>query len=437
MWTKNDEKHKKISFHNKVKKVPSLVSFREYFALVRINIFMKNRSTWRLWKHIGRSIVRFHENLINNLLKTFLRERGISSNQRAFMCFYFNWIFSDTRSFLSYGFERTKSNRFNYDHKHLKKKQAAKTIREPRMSELELERCLSWRGCQSKWNATWNEIMKRFVPSRALVNCRLGIVSCCHSSILRGQGSSRRREEEEAVTRGSDDVNRGRTLGDGVERALFLLWAQNRYNLIFLALTYAIPVTGMIVCYSVMGRVLWGAKQIGELSQRHVETLRSKRKVTLLKGASLTYPLPFTLPSKTTDRFPSQRTELFASFPVFSFSLRQYHRLKKSMSPYSITYRSEELDAPGNVSIKRTVYALWRSRSRRTEVSGPSKLLDSLAAHSGRWYCYRCPVFELCSCRPTIISVLNRGKKGMPLDVPQKNGHDSTEIRRALRALHV
>ena len=54
------------------------------------------------------------------------------------------------------------------------------------------------------------------------------------------------------------------------------------YNIIFLATTYAVPMLGMGVCYTIIGRVLWGENQIGELNQRHVDTLRSKRKVCMI-----------------------------------------------------------------------------------------------------------------------------------------------------------
>ena len=55
----------------------------------------------------------------------------------------------------------------------------------------------------------------------------------------------------------------------------------DRYNLIFLAMTYGIPMLAMGVCYTVIGRVLWGGSHIGELNQRHVEAIRSKRKVSI------------------------------------------------------------------------------------------------------------------------------------------------------------
>lgn len=36
----------------------------------------------------------------------------------------------------------------------------------------------------------------------------------------------------------------------------------------------------MAVCYTIMGRELWGSKTIGQMTQRHVESIKSKRKVS-------------------------------------------------------------------------------------------------------------------------------------------------------------
>ncbi|XP_024084871.1 tachykinin-like peptides receptor 86C [Cimex lectularius] len=51
------------------------------------------------------------------------------------------------------------------------------------------------------------------------------------------------------------------------------------YNLIFFLVTYLIPIAAMICCYTTMGRELWGSKTIGELTQRQIDSIRSKRKV--------------------------------------------------------------------------------------------------------------------------------------------------------------
>lgn len=35
----------------------------------------------------------------------------------------------------------------------------------------------------------------------------------------------------------------------------------------------------MLICYSLMGRVLWGSRSIGETTERQMESMKSKRKV--------------------------------------------------------------------------------------------------------------------------------------------------------------
>ncbi|KAJ2951999.1 hypothetical protein O0L34_g4262 [Tuta absoluta] len=52
-----------------------------------------------------------------------------------------------------------------------------------------------------------------------------------------------------------------------------------RYQVLFFVVTYAVPMLGMTFFYSAMGRVLWGSRSIGELTQRQVDSIRSKRKV--------------------------------------------------------------------------------------------------------------------------------------------------------------
>ncbi|KAG6458842.1 hypothetical protein O3G_MSEX011086 [Manduca sexta] len=52
-----------------------------------------------------------------------------------------------------------------------------------------------------------------------------------------------------------------------------------RYQVLFFVVTYAVPMLGMTFFYSAMGRVLWGSRSIGEMTQRQVDSIRSKRKV--------------------------------------------------------------------------------------------------------------------------------------------------------------
>ncbi|CAH1987451.1 unnamed protein product [Acanthoscelides obtectus] len=49
--------------------------------------------------------------------------------------------------------------------------------------------------------------------------------------------------------------------------------------MIFLLITYVIPMTLMTVCYTIMGKELWGSKAIGEKTQRQMDAIRSKKKI--------------------------------------------------------------------------------------------------------------------------------------------------------------
>ncbi|KAK9882837.1 hypothetical protein WA026_023536 [Henosepilachna vigintioctopunctata] len=51
------------------------------------------------------------------------------------------------------------------------------------------------------------------------------------------------------------------------------------YQMLFLILTYVVPFILMTFCYTMMGKVLWGSGSIGEMTQRHIDSIRSKRKV--------------------------------------------------------------------------------------------------------------------------------------------------------------
>ncbi|XP_038223023.1 tachykinin-like peptides receptor 86C [Zerene cesonia] len=51
------------------------------------------------------------------------------------------------------------------------------------------------------------------------------------------------------------------------------------YQVLFFIVTYAVPMLGMTYFYSAMGKVLWGSRSIGELTQRQLDSIRSKRKV--------------------------------------------------------------------------------------------------------------------------------------------------------------
>ncbi|XP_031849865.1 tachykinin-like peptides receptor 86C [Nomia melanderi] len=51
------------------------------------------------------------------------------------------------------------------------------------------------------------------------------------------------------------------------------------YNIVFLSVTYLIPIMLMAVCYALMGRKLWVTKSIGELTHYQKNLMKSKRKV--------------------------------------------------------------------------------------------------------------------------------------------------------------
>lgn len=55
-----------------------------------------------------------------------------------------------------------------------------------------------------------------------------------------------------------------------------------RYQIVIIIATYFIPMFLMICCYSGMSRVLWGSKFIGEMTQRQIDSIRSKRKVCIV-----------------------------------------------------------------------------------------------------------------------------------------------------------
>lgn len=55
-----------------------------------------------------------------------------------------------------------------------------------------------------------------------------------------------------------------------------------RYNIVFLVVTYVIPMLVMVVCYTLMGRELWGSQSIGEHTERQRESVKAKKKVNYL-----------------------------------------------------------------------------------------------------------------------------------------------------------
>ncbi|RWS05584.1 tachykinin-like peptides receptor 86C, partial [Dinothrombium tinctorium] len=51
------------------------------------------------------------------------------------------------------------------------------------------------------------------------------------------------------------------------------------YNIVLFVVTYAIPMISMGITYSLMARILWGSKQIGEMTVTQRISIRAKQKV--------------------------------------------------------------------------------------------------------------------------------------------------------------
>ncbi|NP_001298153.1 tachykinin-like peptides receptor 99D [Stomoxys calcitrans] len=75
---------------------------------------------------------------------------------------------------------------------------------------------------------------------------------------------------------------------DGIRTVCFLEWPDGSmnhsnqeyvYNILFMILTYFLPVISMTATYSRVGLELWGSKAIGEYTPRQVENVKSKRRV--------------------------------------------------------------------------------------------------------------------------------------------------------------
>lgn len=53
-----------------------------------------------------------------------------------------------------------------------------------------------------------------------------------------------------------------------------------RYNVLLTALTYFLPICVMGYAYFTVGMKMWGSQGIGELTERQMENIRSKRRVS-------------------------------------------------------------------------------------------------------------------------------------------------------------
>ena len=61
----------------------------------------------------------------------------------------------------------------------------------------------------------------------------------------------------------------------------------DRYNVIFMFLTYFLPIGLMSYTYARVGSELWGSQSIGECTQRQLENIKSKRRVSVCRGETL------------------------------------------------------------------------------------------------------------------------------------------------------
>ncbi|KAF4532812.1 hypothetical protein B566_EDAN002662 [Ephemera danica] len=73
-----------------------------------------------------------------------------------------------------------------------------------------------------------------------------------------------------------------------IRTACILVWPDGQpmistldyvYNVVLFIVTYVLPMSAMAGCYTAMGRELWGSRSIGELTQRQIDSIRSKRKL--------------------------------------------------------------------------------------------------------------------------------------------------------------
>jgi hypothetical protein len=56
--------------------------------------------------------------------------------------------------------------------------------------------------------------------------------------------------------------------------------SHSRYNVVFMFLTYFLPIGSMTFTYARVGLELWGSQSIGECTQRQLDNIKSKRKVS-------------------------------------------------------------------------------------------------------------------------------------------------------------
>lgn len=117
-----------------------------------------------------------------------------------------------------------------------------------------------------------------------------------------------------------------------------------RYNIVFLVLTYGIPMLVMIVCYTVMGKELWGSKSIGEHTQRQRESVKSKKKVSTVRVYS----------SQPKIRSNLQRSPPMWKAKKLNSCSRRKRANKEGISDTAEHHRAETTKKSENKSFKET-----------------------------------------------------------------------------------
>lgn len=64
-------------------------------------------------------------------------------------------------------------------------------------------------------------------------------------------------------------------------------WLFNRYNVVFMVVTYFVPIMLMGYAYLRVGIELWGSQSIGECTQRQLQNIQSKRRVSRQLGMDM------------------------------------------------------------------------------------------------------------------------------------------------------
>lgn len=99
--------------------------------------------------------------------------------------------------------------------------------------------------------------------------------------------------------------------------------AERRYNVVFMFLTYFLPIGSMTFTYARVGIELWGSQSIGECTQRQLDNIKSKRRVSTLtsKIQYIAYNIRSVLWHKTNSKHISKYCNIWSTSRNISFSL--------------------------------------------------------------------------------------------------------------------